>query len=233
MVELLVKIVFFAFFIVIWALVIWAFVHRRKRDGRSGQEQGELEQLALGRGWSYTSFVPGGADRYCGAEPFPTKGVNLGVCDYIVGEFRGHTVCCFEYRKRPVDVDSETTPQMQYFTVFAVTMPTPVPGMIVRRPQALDGMFAHGKVVQSGIPAFDDAFRIITNNEPFARNVMGGSLAQFLPSDPRAKDAPLRFHGNELITWHRGRLRPQQIDSTLNYLCDVLDRIPAQAWHHA
>ncbi|MGA4879290.1 hypothetical protein [Streptomyces lydicamycinicus] len=213
---------------------IWAWRHVKKRDDRSPQQREELLQFIESRGWSHTASFPGGGDRYCGGPPLPMQGVNIPIWDYTVGEFRGRAFCCFEYNTRNTNSDGPDT--WRYNTVFAVTMPTSGPRMSVERPRPFDKLnarlgefFGGGKVVELGVPEFDKAFRIIADDEAFARSVLNGYLAQFLTSDPRAKDQPLRFHGNELLTWHQGRLRPEHIDQKLNYLCDVLDHQPAQA----
>jgi len=233
--EALVPIGIFLIVGVIFAFVIYSRVHTNKRDGRSDQQQEELVQFVEGRGWSYTSSVPGGGDRYCGSAPLPITGTDIDVWDYTAGEFRGRNFCCFEYRTRGTGTDVSDR-HWRFYTVFAIEMPTTVPRVSVRRPQAMDKMetrlLGRGHVVELGIPAFDDEFRVVTDDEPFAR-AMGGHLAQFLPSDPRAKDAPLQFHGNELITWYQGRLRPDQINPNMNYLSDVLDHLPVQVWHSA
>ncbi|WP_372350705.1 hypothetical protein [Streptomyces sp. KL116D] len=41
---------------------------------------------------------------------------------------------------------------------------------------------------------------------------------------------PLRVRDDELFTWYTGTLSPQAVEERLNYLCDVLDRIPARTW---
>ncbi|MGP8301071.1 hypothetical protein ACTPOK_24735 [Streptomyces inhibens] len=212
---------------------IWASRHVKKRDGQNAQQRAELLQFIESRGWSHTYSVPGGGDRYCGGTPLPMQGTNIPVWDYTVGEFRGRTFCCFEYNTR----NSSSGPDAwRYNTVFAVTMPTSVPRMVIKKPRAVDkvnaradALFGGGKVMELGDPAFDEAFRLIANDEEYARSTLTGPMAQFLTSDPRAKDEPLRFQGNDLLTWYQGRLRPQDIDQKLNYLCDVLDHWPAQA----
>ncbi|WP_407552014.1 hypothetical protein QOM21_20385 [Streptomyces sp. Pv4-95] len=232
--EVLILIGMVLFMAAIFGGYIWASRYVKKRDGQSTEQRDELLQLVASRGWSHTAWVPGGGDRYCGGEPLPGQGTNIPIADQIVGEFRGRAICCFEYNSRGTDVDGPNT--VQRSTVFTVASATPVPRMVIKRPRALDkwnarvgALFGGGKVMELGVPEFDEAFRVIANDEEFARNVLTGSLAQFLMSDPRAKEEPLRFQGNDLITWHRGRLRAEQIEQKLNYLCDVLDHQPAQA----
>jgi hypothetical protein len=217
------------------------YVNRRvnKRDVRSEQDQAGLIQLAQERGWKYTADIPGGAEGYVGAPPFRAKGHNLW--DHVAGEFRGHAVSCFEYRPRDFDADDAGMHHHRYFVAFTIAMPAPTPGLIIDRPNVLEradnrfnNVFGLGdNEVKLGVPEFDEDFRVITDDEPFARSVMTDDLVRFLLSDPRVKGAPLRFHGNELITWFEGRLRPDTIDQKLNYLCDALERVPAQAWRSA
>lgn len=237
--EVLLIVGLFVLVAAVFALVAWGFIHVRKRDGRSDQQQAELVQFVAGRGWSYNPVVRGGGDRYCGTAPFPLAGDNIDICDHITGEFRGRSFSCFEYRKR--DGGTDTNRQWRFYTVCAVTMPTSVPRVSVNRPGPMErldarmfaGMRGAGQVVQVGIPEFDKEFLTTADDESFAREVLAGQPAQFLLADPRAKDAPVQFHGNELITWYQGRLRPEKLDPQLNYLCDLLDRLPEQAWRPA
>jgi hypothetical protein len=216
----------------IFALVITMFVRTRRSEARGIQERAEAIQLAQERGWSYQQATYGVIDRLCGLAPLPIRGRNLLGRHYLTGEFRGRGFCCFEYTTGTLEVnDGPGGNQPVFWTVFAVTAPGPGPELVVRRPQALDGMTQRGRVVQLGVPEFDEAFRVITDDEPFARNALTGEVVPFLASDPRAtKDAPIRLHNDELLTWRRGRLSPQDLDERLNYLCDVLDRIPPQTW---
>lgn len=211
---------------------IWASRHVKKRDGQNDQQRAELLEFIESRGWTHTYSTSG--DRYCGGDPLPMKGTNIPIRDHIVGEFRGRPISCFEHNSRERNADGPDS--TMYSAVFAVTMPTPVPRMVIKKPRAVDklnaradALFGGGKVMELGEPAFDEAFRLIANDEEFARSALTGPMAQFLTSDPRAKDQPLRFQEDHLLTWYRGRLRPQDIDQKLNYLCDVLDQWPAQA----
>lgn len=216
----------------IFAFVITMLVRTRSSQARGPQERAAAIRLALERGWSYQQATYGVIDRLCGMAPLPITGRNVQALHYISGEFRCRGLCCFEYRTGTLEVnDGPGRSQPTFWTVFAVTAPGPGPELVVRQPKALDGMTQRGRVVQLGVPEFDEAFRVITDDEPFARNALANGLVPFLSTDPRArKDAPIRLHNDELLTWHRGRLSPQGIDERLNYPCDVLDRIPPQAW---
>ncbi len=134
--------------------------------------------------------------------PTAHEGHQYPPADQIVGEFRGRAICCFERNSREMDADGPNT--VRHSTVFAVTSATlrtsdghqtaAGTGQVNAR---ADAVFGGGKVMELGVPEFDEAFRVIANDEEFARNVLTGSLAQFLMSDPRAKDEPLRFQGDD------------------------------------
>ncbi|MFJ6751433.1 hypothetical protein ACIQNI_25100 [Streptomyces sp. NPDC091266] len=236
--EVLIFIGMILFMAAIFGGYFWASRYVKKRDDRSPQQWDELVQLVESRGWSHTPWAPGQGDRYCGGEPMPMQGNNVPLRDYIAGEFRGRAISCFERNSR--DMNANGPDSVRYSTVFAVTMPISVPRMVIKKPRAADklnaradAVFGGGKVMELGVPEFDEAFRVIASDEEFARRALTESLAQFLMSDARAKDEPLRFQGNLLLTWHRGRLRAEHIDEKLNYLCDVLDHWATQAHHPA
>lgn len=216
----------------IFALVITMFVRTRRREARAVEARGAAIRLAQERRWSYQQVTYGLVDRLCGMAPLPITGRNVRALHYISGEFRGRGFCCFEYTTGTIGVnDGPGRNQPTFWTVFAVTAPGLGPELVVRRPQALDGMTQRGRVVQLGVSEFDEAFRVITDDEPFARNALTAGVVPFLSADPQAtKGAPIRLHNDELLTWRRGRLSPHDLDERLNYLCDVLDRIPRQVW---
>ena len=215
-----------------FALVITMMVRGQRSRARGMEERAAALRLAQERGWSHQPATYGVIDRLCGMAPLPIRGRNLKASHYITGEFRGRSFCCFEYTTGTLNVnDGPGRNQPVFWTVFAVTAPGSGPELVVRRPQALDGMTQRGRVVQLGVPEFDEAFRLIADDESFARTALTGEVMPFLAADARAtKDAPVRLHNDELLTWRRGRLSPHDLDERLNYLCDVLDRIPPQVW---
>lgn len=208
-----------------------ALVVRGKRQvWRSDEEQSALVELARTRDWSYSASKSGAADRYSGVEPFPTHSYGVGVSDYIEGRYRGRSFRCFEYRDEITDRRARQQNQQRYFAVFALTTAASIPRVVVRRQKVLDDVFADGHIVELGNSEFDGTFRVVATDVRVARDVVAGRLARFLTTDPRAKNAPLRFDRGELVTWYEGRLRPPEILPHLNYLCDVLERVPERVW---
>ncbi|MFF0788561.1 hypothetical protein [Streptomyces spiralis] len=218
-----------------FVLVITMFRRNRRSQIRGVEERAAAIRLAQERGWSHQQVTYGVVDRLCGMAPLPLTGRNLRALHYITGDFRGRSFCCFEYTTGTLSVnDGPGRDRPTFWTVFAVTAPGAGPELVVRRPQTLDGVIQRGRMVQLRVPEFDEAFRVMTDDESFAFAALAGDVVPFLCADPRAtKDAPIRLHNDELLTWRRGRLSPRDIDERLNYLCDVLDRIPADVWSTA
>ncbi len=214
----------------IFAVVTTAFVRSRRSQVEGAEGRAQAVRVAQGRGWGYQEATYGVIDRLCGMAPLPVSGSRLLARHYITGEQRGRSFCCFEYTTGTIGVNDigPGANKPVYWTVFAVTTPGTGPDLVVRRPEALDAVARRGRTVRLGAAEFDDAFTVLTDDEPFARAALTDGVVPFLAANPQA--APVRLHGDELITWYKGRLSPQGMDEHLTYLCDVLDRIPARVW---
>ncbi|MFF2504812.1 hypothetical protein ACFVTY_15755 [Streptomyces sp. NPDC058067] len=216
-------------------LAIRGIVRSSREGDRIQKEWAELEGVAASHGWTYERRAPGRATQYCGVGPMPGKGSNLTAWHYITGEFRGRSFKCFEYRY--VDPLSPTTQngskKLTHESMFLISAPGSGPFMQVGRPSKLDRVMGRRPRTLLGVPEFDEKFRVATDDEGFVRNVLTEDMRGFLLSDPRAGTSPLRVRDDELFTWYTGYLSQQAIEDQLNYLSDVMDRIPAQAWTSA
>ncbi|MEW1659523.1 hypothetical protein [Streptomyces sp. NPDC093707] len=228
--EVLIVSGMFLFMATIFGLVGWGWWTSRK-EGRNREQLKELIHFATQRGWSYADFAKKKRGRYfTGKVAERVRVYNILVYDFITGTFRGRSFRCFEERSRSVSSDG---PDSTLFHVtFEVDLPMAAPLTTIKRRRPLDKLgslfFPAEKVVELGDPAFDEAFRVISHDEEFARHVLTSGLAQFLVADPRAPHEPLLFEGKALSTTYRARLRVEQVDAKLNYLCDVLDHLPTQ-----
>lgn len=233
LVGILVKILVYGVILGLVALAIRA-IRRSNREGDRIQEDWEaLEGVAATRGWAYERRARGRATEYCGVGPMPGKGSNLSAWHYITGEFRGRSFKCFEYRYvNPLSGDTQAgNRQYTHESVFLISAPgMGTPYMHVGRPSKIDGMMGRGPRMLLGVPEFDKKFRVDTRDEAFVRSVLTDDMRAFLLSDQRAETHPLRLRDDELFTWYTGYLNEQEIENRLNYLCDVMERIPAQVW---
>ncbi|MFJ5973737.1 hypothetical protein [Streptomyces sp. NPDC093060] len=230
----LIKWSLFAFIAGMFILVFTVSSRGRKKDARIKEDYEQLARIAPERGWTYQKRVQGQIDQYCGVRPFPGRGSNLRAWHYTTGEFRGRSFKYFEYRSMNLQSGADTGERKQpnIESVFIVTAPGSGPFVQILRPSVLDTLFDRRPKMQLGVPEFDQNFRVITRDEGFVRNALGETVVPYLVTDPKAKGS-LQLRENELFTWYRGPLTPQAVDEKLNYLCDVLDRVPEQAWSAA
>lgn len=236
MVEILVPVLLFVFVIGMFTLVIRAFVRSGQEDNRVRRGWEELARVAAERGWTHERRAPGRATEFCGVGPMPGSGDNLTAWHYITGEFRGRAFKCFEYRySNPLSGSSQVgeSKKLTFESVFLVSAPGAGPFLQVGKVGKFDTVMGRGARTLLGVPEFDDTFRVDTEDEAFARTILGDDVRGFLLADERARTNPLRVRHDELFTWYTGTLSPQALEDRLNYLCDVLDRIPAQAWASA
>lgn len=213
---------------VVFTGVITLAVASLRRARRLRTDQDALVPLAQRNGWHYQARNTGYADRFTGG-PLPRFSRNLRVSHLVTGTVRGRPFGCFQYRRRAVGSGgrgARTT--YETFRVFAVGTSTPRPTVQVARAglggRLLDRVGAGG--VEVGDPEFDAAFRI-TGDATSARQALGPQLRRWLLDDPRAARWPLRFERDELVTWQPGPLTASSVESALEFLCDVLDRVPA------
>ena len=231
LVGILAKVVFFAFIVGMFTLVIWMFVRSNKEDKRIRRDWAELPRVAAERGWTYEQRARGEATQYCGIGPMPGSGSNLSAWHYIAGEFRGRSFKCFEHRyNSPMSGNAGERKRPTIEAIFMIAVPGSAQPVEILRPSKTDVLLDRRSRMRLGNPEFDDTFRIVTKDEDFARNILSGPMASFLLTDPRGRKSPLQLRDNELFTWYTGTLSPQDLEEKLNYLCDVLDQIPAQAW---
>lgn len=208
------------------ALAVWA-VRRKARKKRAEQEgYARLQSFAESRGWTYEETVRGLVDAYEGAEPLPIKAGNAAGDNVVSGTYRGFAFRAFEYRYYDSDIDSETT-TVTVHSVWALNLGVEVPDLRVYR----DGWFdtlSRGRAMQTGIAQLDKDFHIVSRDEERARAVVLGGLAEFLTSDRRASELPLRLHDGQLMTWReRTPLSTETLDEPLEYLADAVAHLGA------
>ncbi|KOX03680.1 hypothetical protein ADK65_05430 [Streptomyces sp. NRRL B-1140] len=232
LIPILAKVLFFAVIAGLFTFVGRTFVRTHKADKRMREAWAELPRVASERGWTYEQHARGQATQYCGIGPMPGSGSNLSAWHYITGEFRGRSFKCFEHRYNSPTSGNQAgdreRPTIE--AVFMITTPGSGQPVEVLRPSKTDVLLDRRSRMRLDLPEFDDDFRVVTKDENFARNFLSGSLPSFLLTDPRAKKSPLQLRDGELFTWYTGTLSHEALEEKLNYLCDVLDQIPALAW---
>ncbi|WP_217213275.1 hypothetical protein [Streptomyces sp. AC550_RSS872] len=220
-----------AVLIVVWcaaltALVVWVNRRKARKQRETEEAYAQLRSFAESRGWTYEEGVPSLVDAYQGAEPLPVKASGVMGDNVVSGTYRGFGFRAFEYRYYNSDVDSETT-QVVVHSVWALNLGVEVPDLRVYRDGWFDSLM-RGRAMKVGIPQLDEDFHIVSRDEERARAVVLGGLAEFLTSDPRALELPLRLHDGQLITSRsRTKLGSETFDEPLEYLVDAVGHLGA------
>ncbi|MCX4642797.1 MULTISPECIES: hypothetical protein [unclassified Streptomyces] len=235
LIEILVNVLLAALIAGVIKFAFKSISRSAREDERLRRDWADFIEAAPARDWTYERRAPGRATEYCGVGPMPGKGSNLTAWHYTTGEFRGRSFKCFEYRyTNPLDATTEGgNRKLTYESVFLVSAPGSGAYLHIGRPGKFDRMLGRGPRKLIDVPEFDEKFRVDRRDEDFVRNILTDDVRAFLLSDPRGEKNPLRVRDDELFTWYTGILTPRNIEDRLNYLCDVLDRIPENAWASA
>ncbi|NUP21046.1 MAG: hypothetical protein HOZ81_34245 [Streptomyces sp.] len=208
------------------ALVVWDRRGKARKKRDSEEAYARLRSFAESRGWTYEEGVPSLVDAYQGAEPLPVKASRVMGDNVVSGTYRGFDFRAFEYRYYNRDIDSETT-HVVIHSIWALNLGVDVPDLRIYRDGWFD-TFHRGKAMEVGIPELDKDFHIVSHDEDRARPVVLGGLAEFLTSDPRTQELPLRLHDGQLITWRSGTaLSSETFDEPLEYLADAVGHLGA------
>jgi hypothetical protein len=221
-------------FILVFAAVVglpcWLVVRalRRNRALRGGTGSGssrELARLAAERGWRY---VPRDSDflkRFTGY-PFGRGGRAQPVFDLVTGTHRGRPFACFQYSRPRSLPPGEHPIEINYARVFAVSLDTPVPTVLVTAARAAPRWTRR---FTTDDDTFDRMFAVGTEDERFASAVLTPQVRRWLVDNPTA--VTLRLGGPDLIGWHaeRKEFDARTVVPVLDYLYGFLDQIPAAA----
>jgi hypothetical protein len=184
------------------------------------------------RGWTYTQRDRSLVSRFLG-DPFG-EGHGRDVEHVLRGEHRGRTIMVFEYSYRETHGSgNEQRTETYRFTVAALSLPAGKPTLQVSREgfgRKLLGIVGV-RDLQLESEQFNTAFHIKTDNDRFAYDILHPRMMEWMLADQRAMSVPFRFERGDLMTWNRGRIDLTKVEWMLEYLCDVVDRVPSFVWN--
>lgn len=204
------------------AIVAWVFA-RRARE----QRQQAFGQLAAAQGWQFVPEDDSYARRWQG-KPFASRGSARNI---IIGQHRGRNFCSFAYHyTTTTSTGTTTTSQSHDFAVYVIALPAPVPEFSV----SPEGIFG-GKVAEAlgfervniGDEDFNNTFKVKSDNVGFGSLVLQPDLVQMLKATGPWE---WRFTGQDMISFDKGVFEPAMLPPRLELMCDVLERIPNDAW---
>lgn len=206
-----------AYFVIRWQL------HKRKVAA--------FQAFAARRGWVYREHDRTLTERYLGT-PFG-QGFGKDAEHVLAGQHRGHSLVAFEYsyKERQGSGDNRRTVTYTH-TVVALATPAARPTLEVSRESI--GRKLLGLVgirdLQLESEEFNKTFHIRTENDKFAYDILHPRTMEWMLGDQRCRDLPFRFERADLLTWRQGGIDLEAVVWMLEYLCDVLDRVPSFVW---
>jgi hypothetical protein len=223
----LAPIAFVLVFVAIIGLVVWLGVRtaRRNRAPRDPAAGRDLAALAAARGWRFTAKDDTFLRRFNGY-PFGRGGRSRPALDLLTGTHRGRAFACFQFSPPRSLPAGEYSAEIDYVRVVAVSLPAPVPTVLVTDARAAPRWT---RSYTTGDDAFDRTFAVGTEDEPFAGRLLTEPVRRWLVANPPA--GSLRFGGGDLVGWQAdtGGFAASMVEPAMNHLCDLLDRIPPNA----
>ncbi|MBB6119223.1 hypothetical protein [Nocardiopsis algeriensis] len=180
----------------------------------------EIRSWARERGWSYAAsrtWQPARAALPLGPGGDPV------LSHVLTGRHRSREVTAFEFtRSAPGSSRGTGEASRPTYCAVAVRAPGPCPDLrIHHRGPADPGPAA---------TAFERAFASSGGDPDFTRAVLSSGTVAWLLADPRSRSLPVRFSGEYVFTWTSMRLRPRRVLTAADYLVELVDHIPAEAW---
>lgn len=199
--------------VIVIAIAVGWYRHRRSAAG--------FRQLAGEHGWTYAEWDSGVEARL--GRPF---GRRQGAPKHVLsGTHRGRELL---------------TCQLSSYSVVAVSLPAGRRGVLEiswseagePRPFAGEHDLAELPAEDAGLDEFDVAFFVYATRAGLARQLLHPPLVEFLTVDDRAATFhwPIWLRRDHLFTWSKERLGVEGVLARLDYLCDVLDRVPSSVW---
>ncbi|MFL1380336.1 hypothetical protein [Nocardiopsis protaetiae] len=176
----------------------------------------ELRSWARAQGWTYAEHHP--APLGAAALPRPMGGRSPRFRHVLEGRHGGHHVTLFEHTPRPAARGTGEVPHT--YRVVAVRTPGTDTDLEIRR---------RDDAPAGAATDFARAFQV-SGGDGFARAALDRETVEWMLSDPRSRSFPVRFTGEHVLTWAVLRLDPDRALTAADYLIDLIDRVPEQAW---
>ncbi|MGH3758422.1 hypothetical protein [Actinophytocola sp.] len=224
----LAPVAFMLVFAAIIGLIVWLVVRtvRHNRAPRDPAVREDLARLATAKGWRFSPRDDGFLRRFAGGYPFGHGARQRPALDLVTGTHRGRNFACFQYSPPRSLPSGEYSSEIDYARVVVVSLPEPVPTVVVTAARFAPRWTRRYTV---GDDAFDRAFTVGTEDEPFADRVLTEPVRHWLLEHPPT--GSLRLGGPDLIGWQpdTGGFEASMVEPEVDRLCDLLDRIPTDA----
>ncbi|GAB3999655.1 hypothetical protein GCM10029992_29080 [Glycomyces albus] len=178
---------------------------------------------AARHGFSYRPSDPSVAS-VSSAEPFGTGWSRRGV-DVYRGKYRNFHIMFFQYDYAPT-VGKGT--EVVSHQVVALVLPTVRPLLDIGHEGFWSKRFGDGVDFEN--QAFNDRFKIRSDNRRFAFDVINARTMEWMLADQRAQAYRWRFEGPWLMTFRPGGLKLEEVFFYADFLIDVYAQVPRHVW---
>lgn len=179
---------------------------------RAAEAQGwRLQRRApeLERGWKQGPFL---------------RGDYRTALNAVRGEHRGWEFVAFEFA-----ISSQEAGSKQ-FVVYAITLPTALPTMVVGPEGVFGGRVARGLGfgdLRLGEQDLDTAWKIRTKDEQFGQDLFQDRMRLLLRETGVWSWG---FEGNTMLSYHEGHMSVENIRPRLDLMLRVIGQVPDYAW---
>jgi hypothetical protein len=197
----------------------WWFAKRRRET---------FQTVAAARGWDYLPEDPSLTQRWLGS-PFG-HGDSPRARNVVSGVHDGRPFVAFDYSYTTRSSDSNGTSTSTFeYSICALVLDRPLPRLEVTR-ESLFGRFATALGMQDHQVAdadFNRRYRVRAQSQEFAAAVLHPDTTAVLLA---AGFGAWRIWDEVILSWERGKHRPEDLDARFALLDAVLDGIPPAAW---
>lgn len=201
--------------------VVTGVVSRRRR-------RQAIAATAAAREWTYQEVDRSLVDLYPGP-PFD-QGARRRVTNVVRGRYDGRDLLAFDHSYTTFDHSgSNTTSEQHEHSVVALSLGATFPPLSVSSEGSLSRLFTgfFGTDLELGDTAFDDAFRVSTDDPSYAREVLVPEVRTALLRHP---ELTWRFEQDALLTIRAGHHGADQIEPVVQALSEAVAAIPDRVW---
>ncbi len=214
------------------AFVVLVVVLIVKQAAANKRRVADLGAFAAQREWTFRPDGGGLEARFEG-DPFG-RGHSRRASNVLEGRYEGRAFVAFDYSYVTSSGTGEDRSSTTHtFSVVALHLGLPPQVQVPRlqvRPQGSIGRFftnLFGADHRIGHPPFDDAFHVLTDSPPLARDVLHPGLIGMLMAH---QGGAWRLHGDSLLLFDSGSHSPASLDATLAWGKAILDQVPPPVW---
>lgn len=214
--------IFTGFLVVLMAAGIAANVRRRRA----------LAAMAAVKRWDLAKNdrrLPG----TFGGRPF-ASGHGRVARIVLRGRHNGRAILVIDYEYKTPGNDGDDT--HHYWAACVDDLPAPLPALEVvargsrENKQTGPGILAGAPEFVRGDPAFDQRYQVTTASHQLAADILDAKVLRLIASWP---DFSWRIEGTRLLTWGKGTVKPNWVETCLNMLVALAEAVPEEVWRTA